>query len=696
MADNEATTIGDTVARLQAHLLVGREGELEEFSRWLTSPEPLPAILNVSGPGGVGKSALLHAFHRIALGEGRRVRWVDGYSIAPEPEAFVAALAGSGPDAEAEAVLAEINTSKPLVVLDTFEEMGALAGYFADEFLAALEPGVKVVVSGRLPIGRAWSRSVPWHQVIKPMPLAALTPTATADFLARRGITEPTLVERVIRATGGQPLALSMAVDLVEQFGVRDITAAPEWRLRLRSLVERLLRDVRDPRLRTLLDACSVVRHFDEPTLAAVSGMDDISGAFDQLCRLSVVRPSDHGLMLHEDVRRILAEDLRWRQPERFRELECRRFEYYGRRVRTVGRVEREWLVAERLYLWGDDFAHLMLFADDAPGDLWVVPGTDDDAVELWPVFELWLRGTLAGEAGFQMDDDVIAGAKVSTDAVLSHPHRRVRVTRDREGNALGFSTVMPITRSSFALLAPDPTAGSVLYAYFDGDEVDRLPEQPDDARVFQLVHVAYGEIQPHAVRAALMREMFGVFAASGVYLIELASPSWKRLFEALGFQRLDGTNHRLGTNPIPSDGYVLDLTRVGVEAWIGALIAGRPLPTALKPAELEEEVRAVLASWHDDARVARSRLVHLTATGDAPERERATAVRGLVRDALDRARSVARPSDVLAYRALELAYLEKRTTHERVAEEIAVSRTQFYRLIKRATAGLVQVLAED
>lgn len=696
MADKEATTIGDAVARLEAQSFVGRERELRQFARWLTSPEPMPAILNVSGPGGVGKSALLHAFRRAAADEGRRVRWVDGYSIAPEPEAFVAALGDGDADADADAVLAEINETKPLVVLDTFERLGALAAYFTDEFLPALELGVKVVVSGRLPIGRAWSRNIPWHQVIQPMPLAALTPPDTTEFLARRGIAESTLVEQIMRATGGQPLALSMAVDLVEQFGVRDFAAAPEWRLRLRSLVERMLSDVSDPLLRTLLDACAVVRHFDEPMLAAVSGIDDISSAFDQLCRLSIVRPSDHGLMLHEDVRRILAEDLRWRQPDRYRRLELRCFEYYGQRVRTVGRAEREWLVAERLYLWGDDFAHMMLFAEDEPGDMWVVPGTDNDADELWPVVKSWLRGGLGGEVEINFDDYPLEDAKAFTEALLSHPHRRVRVTRDRDGTALGFSTVMPITRSSFALLSPHPIVGPVLNAYLDRDEVERPPERPEDARVFQFVQLAYGDTRPSAVRAALMREMFGLFALSGVYLIELPIPSWKRLFEALGFRRLDGASHSVWSGPIPTDGYVLDISRVGGEAWIEALVAGRPLPWALKAAELAEELRVVLTSWHDDAPLARSLLVHLTRVGgDAAENERASAVRDLVRDALDRVRSVATPDVALAYRALELAYLEKRANHERVAEQISVSRTQFYRLIKRATSGLVEALAQ-
>src|SRR3712207_8167957 len=51
------------------------------------------------------------------------------------------------------------------------------------------------------------------------------------------------------------------------QLGIRDLTLAPEWHRMVGTLVERLLRDVADPTLRELLEACAVVRHFDAATL---------------------------------------------------------------------------------------------------------------------------------------------------------------------------------------------------------------------------------------------------------------------------------------------------------------------------------------------------------------------------------------------------------------------------------------------
>src|SRR6185503_1209428 len=123
----------------------------------------------------------------------------------------------------------------------------------------------------------------------------------------------PALRAQLVQAAAGSPLTLALAADMVLQFGIRNLATLPEWRVMVRTLVERLLRDVSDPTLRELLEVCAVVRHFDEGLLAAVTGREEIGPAFAQLCRLSAVRPAEQGLLLHEDFRRALSGDLRWR-----------------------------------------------------------------------------------------------------------------------------------------------------------------------------------------------------------------------------------------------------------------------------------------------------------------------------------------------------------------------------------------------
>jgi pimeloyl-ACP methyl ester carboxylesterase len=71
--------------------------------------------------------------------------------------------------------------------------------------------------------------------------------------------------------------------------------------------VERLLREVKDPHLRALLDACAVVRQVDQTTLAAVSGHDDVGAVFDRL----VASADRHPIPVPGAMRAVTGEDIR-------------------------------------------------------------------------------------------------------------------------------------------------------------------------------------------------------------------------------------------------------------------------------------------------------------------------------------------------------------------------------------------------
>src|SRR5436305_10441982 len=103
-------TIREAVRSLQARLFVGRQRELARFQAWLATETPLPEILDVSGPGGVGKTALLGAFRRCAEQNGRPVVLLDGRDLRPTPEGLISALGGTTlPE-----VLGRLSAQRPL------------------------------------------------------------------------------------------------------------------------------------------------------------------------------------------------------------------------------------------------------------------------------------------------------------------------------------------------------------------------------------------------------------------------------------------------------------------------------------------------------------------------------------------------------------------------------------------------------
>jgi DNA-directed RNA polymerase specialized sigma24 family protein len=139
-------------------------------------------------------------------------------------------------------------------------------------------------------------------------------------------------------------------------------------------------------------------------------------------------------------------------------------------------------------------------------------------------------------------------------------------------------------------------------------------------------------------------------------------------------------------------EGFMLDLSRIGLELWIEAVMNGRRPPKPLAPGELEGAVQAALQHWHQPSWLEHSPLARSAEVAiRAPGRTGGEAVRDALRSALAAARTQNSFESQLALQAVELAYIHNGTSYEAAAEHLAVSRATFYRLLKRG----VQVLAD-
>jgi hypothetical protein len=426
--------------------------------------------------------------------------------------------------------------------------------------------------------------------------------------------------------------------------------------------------------------------------LGAVAGHAPSPGAFARLCGLSAVRPAPHGLALHDDVRRILGDDLRWRDPGRAAALRLRALAHFRERARAGPPAEREWLLAERLALWEDAFAQGLLFGHDAPpGEVRVEPGRPEDHADVERVWGHWQDQALAatGRPAFDRDVD-----RAFLRALLGYPGTRLRVARGREGGVLGFNTAVPVCRESAPILDLHPGITPAVRAYCGEASPAGLPASPAQARVVFLVHLAHVGVYPETTRAALLRDLVAVLAGGGTYLASTPVPDYKQLLELMGWELLPAARNWFWADDVPTDGYVLDLARTGLEPWVAALLDGRRPPRGLAPEELEGQLQALLPHWRDDARLARSPLWDAGPLALVPGDERgAERLRAEVRSALERAKAVADADEAPGLRAVELA-LTRGVSHEAAAERLAVSRATLYRLHKRGVRGLARALA--
>jgi DNA polymerase III delta prime subunit len=667
------TTVGEAVATVEQRLIVARDREFELFHDWLFNDQPAAELLNVSGPPGVGKTTLVQAFAREAHALGWTVAVADGHRIGASERDLIQTL-NDGRRGDTEGLVSRLNGTRSLVVIDTFEELEALTTYLQQELLPRLDMKTKVVIAGRRPLVLAWSRADGWPKIVRLLALEGFSLRDSRSYLAQRGIARRELVNPVVAATAGNPLALSVAADLISQFGVRDFAAEARWHIAGRSLLRRLLSETAgDTGLGVAVEACSVVRIFDEATLHALTLQEDVSTVFDRLCRLSVIKADSNGLMLHDNVRAIVSNDLRWRRPSHHQLLRQRALKHFKERLRSSSQSQRGWLISECFHLWENPIIKELFFGSEGASSLTIEPALD---INQDAVLELHAQD-VQDASQFGADAQLLSEA-------LKYPHTRVRVAKNVDGASIGLSMVMPICHESIAILQRHPLHADFVNAYFALTRRKPLPSSPHYANTHYLFPVVAASEPKSAVRCALLRELAAVFGTSGRYLCASREPVMDRLLTECGFEMLTESQK----NGSLVRGWVLDLSRIGFEGWIETVIDGRQVQMPPSNGDLEVEILSALTHWDDAVWLAGN--CRLIASGAGRE-QRAAATREAIKAAFSSARAEGPGAIDKALRALELAYMKRSASHKQAMRSLSVSRATFCRLCHRG----VGILAE-
>jgi tetratricopeptide (TPR) repeat protein len=251
--------------------------------------------------------------------------------------------------------LVEQNHSKIVVMFDTFEQSSrAQDDWLRDSLLdSELNSDVLIVVAGRDPLPGRWHE---WRSVLLSLELHRFTEQEAREYLRRRGIDEPSLVEALQGFTERLPWALAMATDTP---GVSDMTADDFRRASYRhvigdKLVERFVSQVEDdPEMRELVDVCAVVRTFDHDVVRAIWERDEVDGPMRRLRRYSFVHVrADGRWSLNQVVREFLDQGLRRRSSNRWTQLNHLAANFYQEHAATLPRFSGEWnwYILESLY----------------------------------------------------------------------------------------------------------------------------------------------------------------------------------------------------------------------------------------------------------------------------------------------------------------------------------------------------------
>lgn len=504
-------TLEDRLREERHRSFVGRAREIAVFLGARAGSEP--ALLFFSGDAGVGKSMLLREFQRICEADGTPVAFLDASRIGQKTfpsrgtieRRLRRALAG---DSRGEG-------SRPVLLVDDYEALGADQAWVLDELFPGLPSQTLIVAASRRPPPIGLSLDAGWAAITQEERILPFSDADSREFFDRRGVPSEARCT-VFELSGGHPLSLSLAADALEQgplteYRVYDIErrVLDALGLEARSRAERLA-------LGLGAVARAVTLELLEYVLTALgdTSAEDPQRLFAWLGGLSLVEPRRIGLWLHPLIRRSLLARLKRERRLEYEALHLAAREFYVEKI-ALGVDGARW-VKDLVHTHGPSPAERLL----GPGEedeVGVEPARQSDHHAI-----IELVGEIDGEES----------AQIAESWLKSHPHTFEVVRRERVDSVLQTLTLDAKTADS--LPAADPV--SAIVREFLGQN----PLRPDEQAIlfrFRLDRTALQAPSPRMtpVIARELQVMLSAVLPAFSFGVHREFGDWKAILDRAG-----------------------------------------------------------------------------------------------------------------------------------------------------------------
>ena len=676
-SENDASTeprrIADRLALAARAGFIARTRECAIFQTALSAGTP--AVLQVYGPGGVGKTTLLREFARMAVDAGRPVVALDARHMRLSKrgvvQAFGDALACDVQDARGIPV-----PERCVVIIDTYERLRAHDSWLRDTIIPSLPEGVLVVLGGRDQPAREWYSDIAWSPLTSIIELRNFAPAESAAFLTSRGVAEA-MHAAVLDFTYGHPLALSLVAEFVSSSNEAarfDPVEAPDVVGHLLGLLmDEVPADCRDA-----LDVAAIARITTERLLTDVVGQVEGLRAFEWLRAQPFVETSAGGLFPHDLAREVLMADARWRDPERFRRLARRVYSALHSHVANAHGRERQRLQLDALYVTRTTPTNVSFFDWRALDDVYLEPAESDEGE--------WIVELVQKHEGS-------ASADLARRWWSAQPEA-FQVCHDAHGR-FGFVALVDISSPALAKELRDPAvdAASAFVA-------EQAPVRTGEgvvylrwwlhADAYQAVSAAINLAAMHVVSHCVTRPLLAW------NFVAMSDPDfWGAHFNGVNFARVPQADFEVGGR---SYGVFAHEWRIDPPAdWLMA--TRTPMPFGVRPdkaqtpAELAEPefmdaVRSALRDYtRPDALAANPIQSARLFRSEHDPAARARALRQLLRQAAGTLEM--NPRDQKLFRVIQYTYLEPLATQEAVAERLDLPFSTYRHQLGRGIARI-------
>lgn len=224
----------------------------------------------------MGKTALLREYAAVADEAGARVVRLEGRELAGTGTSGIRTVVD-----DLTANTASSGRGQPVLLVDGYEHLGAMAGVLRDELLPALPARSMTVIAGRHPPPPVWRTDPGWAEVLRVVSVRNLDPRAVERYLDIRGVPAARHGELASLAHG-HPLTLSLVVDVLARDPDVDLTRLPAGLVS--ELLSRIVGTAPTPVHRRALEVAAVARPTTATLLERVA-----SGGADHGCGGSAV-----------------------------------------------------------------------------------------------------------------------------------------------------------------------------------------------------------------------------------------------------------------------------------------------------------------------------------------------------------------------------------------------------------------------
>lgn len=610
-------TISDRLSEAARSAFVGREQELALLTGAIQSDDPPFVVAFIHGPGGIGKSSLIHALSD-SLGSAVQQYLMDCRNIEPTPEGFLLSLADAfgmkeTPDHNSIVNHLRETNQKTVLALDTYEAFGLMDTWLRQEFVPSLTENVFTIISGREPPSVGWLITPGWRDLFCDIEIRELSTNHSHKMLESRGL-DFRHSETVQHFARGYPLVLEMAAAAFRAKPDLQIQDGPPPNV-LQQLTGAFLSGL-SPDTVKAVEAASTIRRVTEPMLRAVLNSSRVRDVFVDMQSLPFIDATAEGLNVHDVVHDTISKDLAWRDRER----------YLTYRKRAWSFLTNESAHAVGHHLW--QCTADMLYLIESP----VVRGA------FFP----------RGSTGYIVEPATIAdGAGICDIAISTEPEEAARliglwwerhpeafhVARTRDNEIAAFYIIFEPSNVDSRLLADDPMTAAW------SSHLEENPIAEGERALFLRRWLARGTGEaPSPAQGACWLDIKRTYmqlrpSLRRLYTTVIDLEAWAPIIIPLGFTPIEKAQAVVGDTTYYTGG--VDFGPSSVDGWIASVVGAE---LGIEIAQAEESItdgsRQLVTVLFTDIVGSTEKAVEI---GDALWRDTVERHYGIIREELSR-----------------------------------------------------------